>query len=47
MTKIEGYQIEYIDLSGSDTVTVSGAKTVKSLSADSLLQKLSEYLKGE
>lgn len=47
MTKIEGYQIEYIDLSGADTITVSGDKSVKSLSADSPFQKLSEYLKDE
>lgn len=47
MTKVEGYQIEYIDLSGADTVTVSGNKSVKSLSAEGPLQKLSEYLKGE
>ena len=47
MTKVEGYQIEYIDLSGADTVTVSGNKSVKSLSTEGPLQKLSEYLKGE
>lgn len=47
MTKVEGYQIEYIDLSGADTVTVSGDKSVKSLSAESTGKKLSEYLKGE
>lgn len=47
MVKMEGYQIEYIDLSGGDTVSVSGNKTVKSLSADTPFQKLAEYLKGE
>ncbi len=47
MTKVEGYQIEYIDLSGADTVTVSGNKSVKSLSAEDSGKKLSEYLKGE
>lgn len=47
MTKVEGYQIEYIDLSGADTVTVSGNKSVKSLSAEGIGKKLSEYLKGE
>ncbi len=47
MTKVEGYQIEYIDLSGADTVTVSGNKSVKSLSAENSGEKLSEYLKGE
>lgn len=47
MTKVEGYQIEYIDLSEEDTVTVSGNKTVKSLSAEDTKTKLWEYLKGE
>lgn len=47
MIKVEGYQIEYIDLSGADSVTLSGNKTVKRLSADDTGKKLSEYLKGE
>ncbi len=47
MTKIEGYQIEYIDLSGADSVSVSGKKTVKPTGETTLTEKLLEYLKAE
>lgn len=47
MTKVEGYQIEYIDLSGADTVTVSGSKTLSTGGETSLMEKLLEYLKAE
>ncbi len=47
MTKVEGYQIEYIDLSGADTVTVSGSKTLSAGKETSLTEKLLEYLKAE
>ena len=47
MTKIEGYQFEYIDLSGADSVSVSGKKTVKPTGETTLTEKLLEYLKAE
>lgn len=47
MTKVEGYQMEYIDLSGSDQVVVSGDKTLSSDNETSLIEKLKAYLKSE
>lgn len=47
MTKVEGYQIEYIDLSGADSVSVSGQKSVKPTGETTLTEKLLEYLKAE
>lgn len=47
MTKVEGYQIEYIDLSGADSVSVSGSKNVKPSGETTLTEKLLEYLKAE
>lgn len=47
MTKVEGYQIEYIDLSGGDMVSVSGQKSVKPTGETTLTEKLLEYLKTE
>ncbi len=43
MVKMESYQIEYIDLSGTDKVTLSGGKTLDS-EADSLKMKVLAYL---
>lgn len=48
MTKVEGYQIEYVDLSGADAVTVSEKPKLGRLSAlDGISEKLREYLKEE
>lgn len=47
MTKVEGYQIEHIDLSDGDAVVVSGEKTLSAGSETSLIDKLLEYLKAE
>lgn len=47
MTKVEGYQIEYIDLSGADSVSVSGKKSVTPTGETTLTEKLLEYLKAE
>lgn len=46
MVKAENYQIEYIDLSGDDKVTVSGGKASSSDSKESksLITKLLEYI---
>ena len=46
MVKAENHQIEYIDLSGQDKVTVSGGKTSSSDSKDSksFITKLLEYI---
>ncbi|MBS7390431.1 MAG: hypothetical protein KIG33_08870, partial [Oscillospiraceae bacterium] len=43
MVKMESYQIEYIDLSGADKVTVSGARTLNANST-SLYSKIMEYM---
>lgn len=47
MTKVEGYQIEYIDLTGADGVTVSGGKSAAPSGETSFVEKLMEYLKAE
>ena len=43
MVKMESYQIEYIDLSGTDKVTLSGSKTLNANSS-SLYSKIMEYV---
>jgi len=43
MVKMESYQIEYIDLSGTDKVTLSGSKTLNAQSP-SLYSKIMEYM---
>ena len=47
MTKVEGYQMEYIDLSGSDKVVLSGDKTLSADNETSLIEKLKAYLNVE
>lgn len=47
MTKVEGYQIEYVDLSGEDKVVKSGAKHAQTGEKTSILQKLKAYLKAK
>lgn len=47
MTKVEGYQIEYIDLTGTDSITVSGGKSAEPKGETSITEKLLEYLKAE
>lgn len=44
MTKVEGYQIEYIDLSGTDEVVKSGGKSTKVENEKSIFEKLKAYL---
>lgn len=43
MVKMESYQIEYIDLSGTDKVTLSGSKTLNA-DSPSLYSKIMEYM---
>lgn len=43
MVKMESYQIEYIDLSGNDKITVSGTKTLN-VNNTSALSKIKEYV---
>lgn len=47
MTKVEGYQMEYIDLSGDDKVMLSGDKTLSADNETSLIEKLKAYLNVE
>lgn len=47
MTKVEGYQIEHIDLSGEDAVVISGDKTLSESSEGSFVERVLEYLKSE
>ena len=47
MTKVEGYQMEYIDLSGNDKVVLSGDKTLSADNETSLIEKLKAYLNVE
>lgn len=44
MTKVEGYQIEYVDLSQEDQVVKSSSKKVLGDEKTSFLQKLKAYL---
>ena len=43
MVKMESYQIEYIDLSGTDKVTLSGSKTLNA-DSPSLYSRIMEYM---
>ena len=45
MTKVEGYQIEYIDLSGEDEVVQRGGKQQHKTNKTGVLEKLKAYLK--